>query len=160
LWAAIVAERQGYDRKSALTLGKALAGMNAQSKGRRLGVYHEDPEKAEGKRTRAKAGVTRVDLMGRRIPVVRKEGGVRAVRDDKPEDPAAIHSYLESKLGESLPAVRAAMLTLARSLSKAELSKNAYELYEKFRPKIPSGKKGWGAKGVLDLARLRALAEE
>ena len=41
LWAAIVAERLGYDRETALTLGRAVAGLNAQSKGRRLGIYAE-----------------------------------------------------------------------------------------------------------------------
>lgn len=39
LWAAIVAERLGYRHDEALTLGKAVAGLNAQSKGRRLGIY-------------------------------------------------------------------------------------------------------------------------
>ena len=42
LWAAVVAERLGNDRDTALTLGKAVAGLNAQSKGRRLGIFKED----------------------------------------------------------------------------------------------------------------------
>ena len=41
LWAAVVAERLGYNKSEALTLGKAVAGLNAQSKGRRLGIYEE-----------------------------------------------------------------------------------------------------------------------
>jgi hypothetical protein len=39
LWAAIVAERLGFNSDEALSLGKALAGLNAQSKGRRLGIF-------------------------------------------------------------------------------------------------------------------------
>jgi len=39
LWAAVVAERMGYDRDAALTLGKCVAGLNAQTKGRMLGIY-------------------------------------------------------------------------------------------------------------------------
>ena len=35
LWAVIVAERLGHDHEAALTLGKSLAGLNAQSKGQR-----------------------------------------------------------------------------------------------------------------------------
>jgi hypothetical protein len=35
LWAAVVAERMGYNKGEALTLAKAVAGLNAQSKGRR-----------------------------------------------------------------------------------------------------------------------------
>ena len=33
LWAAVVAERLGFDRDEALTLGRAVAGLNAYSKG-------------------------------------------------------------------------------------------------------------------------------
>ena len=51
LWAAVVAERLGFHREEALTLGKALAGLNAQSKGRRLGIFkpHEEKHKARSK---------------------------------------------------------------------------------------------------------------
>jgi hypothetical protein len=38
LWAATVAERMGFKREEALSLGKAVAGLTAQSKGRRLGI--------------------------------------------------------------------------------------------------------------------------
>ena len=44
LWGAVVAERLGYDTPSALSLGKALSGLNAQAKGRRLGIFQ--PKKA------------------------------------------------------------------------------------------------------------------
>ncbi len=33
LWATVVAERLGYNHEEALTLGKAVAGLNAQSNG-------------------------------------------------------------------------------------------------------------------------------
>jgi hypothetical protein len=36
----------------------------------------------------------------------------------------------------------------------------AYPLYEKFRPSIPPGVRGWGAKGELDLDLLRSLTRE
>jgi hypothetical protein len=38
LWAAVVAERLGYSEEEALSLGKALTGLTAQSKGRRHGT--------------------------------------------------------------------------------------------------------------------------
>ena len=161
LWGVVVAERLGHDGKTALTLGKAVAGLSAQAKGRRLGVYHEAPEEDQTRRARAraKAGVTWVDFMGRHIPVVHTKDGLRAVRDRSPEDPAAVERYLETKLGDSLPAVRAAMVALAKSMPKDELSERAFDLYESFRPRVPSGERGWGAKGELDLARIRALAK-
>ena len=43
LWAAIVAERLGFNPDEALSLGKALAGLNAQSKVRRLGIFKPTP---------------------------------------------------------------------------------------------------------------------
>jgi len=43
-------------------------------------------------------------------------------------------------------------------LPPPELAEKAYALYEKFRPEIPPGKKGWGACGKLDLDLIRKLA--
>jgi hypothetical protein len=44
LWASLAAERLGFDRKEALTLGKAVAGLTAQSKGQRLGIFTPSPD--------------------------------------------------------------------------------------------------------------------
>jgi hypothetical protein len=51
------------------------------------------------------------------------------------------------------------MQDLAESLSPDELGHRSYKLYERFRPEIPPGKTGWGAKGKLDLDLIRSLAE-
>jgi hypothetical protein len=69
-------------------------------------------------------------------------------------------AYLESKFGDHLEAARLAMTTLAKAYRPAELAKKAFHLYEQFRPAIPEGREGWGAKGVLDLGRIRALARQ
>jgi hypothetical protein len=50
------------------------------------------------------------------------------------------------------------MAKLARSFPPKELATRAYTLYEKFRPAVPTGTRGWGAKGELDLEKLKALA--
>jgi hypothetical protein len=50
------------------------------------------------------------------------------------------------------------MTALAGAFSRDELAARGYELYERFRPAVPSGTRGWGAPGELDLAKLRALA--
>jgi hypothetical protein len=50
------------------------------------------------------------------------------------------------------------MLDLAKSLPLPQLGEKDYALYEKFRPEIPPGKKGWGASGKLDLDFQRKLA--
>jgi hypothetical protein len=72
LWATIVAERLGYDHKSALTLGKAVAGLNAQSKGKRLGIFskpEEKPIKAKRKERQLTENAM-VTLLGRPVPIV------------------------------------------------------------------------------------------
>jgi hypothetical protein len=161
LWAAVVAERLGYDADEAATLGRAVAGLNAQSKGRRLGIFAtpEPGAKATAKPAeRAAASVDTVPLLGRAVPIVRTRAGVRAATAGRADDPAAVQRYLAGKFGAALDAAREALRELARAVPKRELDARAFELYEAFRPGVPEGQRGWGAKGVLDLARVRALA--
>jgi hypothetical protein len=160
LWASVVAERLGYDHAAALSFGKALAGLNAQSKGRRLGLYKpaERPEGVPPKKARVGEEFW-VELLGRPIPAVQTDRGVRAVSGDRPIEPAGVERYLEGKFGEALESVRRAMEALAKSLKPAELAVKAFTLYERFRPEIPEGVRGWGAKGELSLDRIRELAE-
>ncbi len=62
-----------------------------------------------------------------------------------------------SKLGDALEDVSIAMLELAKSLLSPQFVEKAYALYEKFRPEIPPGKKGWGVSGKLDLDLIRKM---
>jgi hypothetical protein len=75
LWAAVVAERLGYDHEAALTLGKAVAGLNAQSKGRRLGMFEEPkgPHEAREPTARQPGEPFLVSLLHRRVPVIRTD---------------------------------------------------------------------------------------
>jgi hypothetical protein len=158
LWAAVVAERLGHTEAEALTLGKALAGLNAQSKGRRLGIYAPLPKSAAASgAAEPQAPSASVELMGRAIPVLRTRQGLRAADKGEAIETAAVRRYLDSKFGAQLDEVRQAMIELARSYPPAELADRAYGLYEKFRPPVPKGEKGWGAAGELDLALLRRL---
>jgi hypothetical protein len=157
LWAAVVASRSGYDEDTALTLGQALAGLNAQSKGRRLGIYEGGQDNAEAKK-KVPAAPASITLLGREIPVVKSAGGFRAAPGGEAVRPEAVRAYLEKKFGEHLTDARRAMEDLAKSLTPSQLEARGFSLYEKFRPQIPEGKKGWGAKGDLDLALIRRLA--
>jgi hypothetical protein len=85
---------------------------------------------------------------------------IRAVRGRNPIDPDSVRRYLEDKFGDDLKAVRSAMTKLARAFRPRELAENAYGLYERFRPDIPGGKKGWGAKGDLDVVLIGRLGQE
>ncbi len=159
LWAAVVAERLGFDRDAALSLGKCLSGLNAQAKGRTLGIF--EPSKGPEDGPPKKVGLGEefwVQLLGRPLPAKNTEEGIRAVVGADPIKPEPVQKYLEQKFGADLAAVRDAMGQLAQSMDSKELAERAYALYEKFRPAIPSGRAGWGAKGKLDLDLIRSLA--
>ena len=160
LWASVVAERLGFDQDEALSLGKALAGLNAQSKGRRLGIFHPSPKELKKVRERERGEEFWVDLLGRALPAVNTDEGVRAVVKSKPIEPEDVERYLESKFGDALTEVRKAMMKLAEAFRPDELAENAFRLYEQFRPQIPEGVSGWGAKGELDLGLIRKLAQQ
>ena|SRR5215212_1762262 len=161
LWAVIVAERLGYEEETALTLGKAVAGLNAQSKGRKLGIYEEksEDEKKKDKKKEKESKPEFIELLGRGIPAIKTPQGLRAALKGEPIHAESVQTYLEQKFGEELEEARAAMKKLAKAYTPKQLESKAYDLYEKFRPEIPEGKKGWGAKGELDLDYIRSLAE-
>ncbi len=162
LWADIVAERLGHSKGEALTLGRAVAGLNAQSKGRRIGIYAEktEEEKQREKKEAKAAKQPTVAILGRSVPVVKTEHGLRAAVDGQAIDPDSVETYLEQRFGDRYTDARHALEQLAKAYSPRELEARAYDLYEKFRPEIPEGKKGWGAKGELDLDYVRSLAKK
>ena len=92
LWATVVTERMGYHLDEALTLAKVLAGLNAQSKRRRLGIY---PERLEGEKPEKNRQ--------RQVPAINTKDGIRAIDRDKPVSPQSVQRYLETKFGDALP---------------------------------------------------------
>ena len=138
LWASIVAEAQGHPPDLALALGAAVAGAAARAKARRLGIAEEHGE------TKTKPRDT-VHLMGRDI----------APGD---QQPAATRAYVERAFGDRLEEVREAMRTLIARVPPDDLDRHAFRLYEAFRPEVPEGTRGWGAKGELHLDRIRDAA--
>jgi hypothetical protein len=160
LWATIVAERLGFDEAEALSLGKEVAGLNAQSKGQRLGIFKPVPQEVKKARARKRGEEFLIEICGRQVPAINTPDGVRAVIKNQPIEAKSVERYLESKFGTSLDTARAAMRDLAKAFRPEQLLTNAFSLYEEFRPAIPEGVKGWGAKGNLDIDRIRSLALE
>src|ERR1022692_2534637 len=160
LWAAIVAERLGFTHDEALTLGRAVAGLNAYSKGRALGIFKPTPKDVREKREAKAMEVLQVELLHRAVPVVQTPEGLRALSKEQPVAPASVEKYLSSKFKDALGPVSTAMAELAHSRDAEELAAGAYGLYEQFRPAIPAGESGWGAAGTLSLATIRKLAKE
>jgi hypothetical protein len=161
LWASVVAERLGFDRDEALSLGKAVAGLTAQqSKGRRLGIYKPVPKEIKKARAQKRGEEFRVEICGRPVPAINTADGVRAVNKNKPVEPEAAERYLKSKFGDGLGAARKAMRNLAKAFQPAQLAEKSFRMYEMFRPSVPEGVPGWGVMGKLDLDYIRSLASK
>ena len=157
LWAAVVAERLGFGWEEALSLGKAVAGLNAQAKGRALGIFEPRPGKVREARERKHDEEFWIDLCGRAVPAKNTEEGVRAVAGATTISADSVRRYLESKFGEYLHLVRQTMVELAAAFKPEDLAVQAFSLYERFRPEIPRGKRGSGAKGELNLKLILSL---
>ena len=158
LWAAVVAERLGFERATALSLGQAVAGLSAYAKGVSLGIIEPRPDVVREHTDKLSEGEElQLGLLGRAVPVVRTPDGLRAMSKGKPGNPARIETYLAAKFGEQLEAAREAMVELAASYAPVELQQRGFRLYEMFRPSVPAGESGWGAKGSLDLDTIRKL---
>jgi hypothetical protein len=158
LWAAVIAERLGFDEDESLSLGKALAGLTAQTKGRRLGIYKPHEKGTKQAREKERGEEFWIEVCGRPVPAKNTDEGIRAVKGAQVIEPGGVRRYLEGKFGDDLGTVRSAMKRLAKSYAPRELAEAAFQLYERFRPAIPEGVKGWGAQGELDLRVIEGLA--
>ena len=136
LWAAVVAQRLGFDEDEALTLGKAVAGLNAQAKGRRLGIFKPHEEKAKKAREKERGEEFWIEICGRPVPAKNTEDGIRAVKGRQVIWPDGVRRYLEGKFGDDLKAVRSAMEKLAKAY-KPQLSPtlSLRTLYKRSHPR-------------------------
>jgi hypothetical protein len=160
LWATVVAERLGHPPETALTLGRAVAGSSARIKARRLGITDE-AQQAEERNAEAAGLKPRretIRLLGRDIPVLPAHGILRAEDNGKSASRRRVKGYLTWAFGARLAEVRAEMEALATTLPPEELNRVGFRLYEHFRPDVPQGAEGWGAKGVLQVDRIRSAA--
>jgi len=98
-----------------------------------------------------------VFLLGKNIRLLpNPDGELRAAGGDQSADPEAVQRYLAKAFGDHLDAVREAMEELAARYEPAELNRIGFRLYERFRPEIPAGNAGWGARGELETDKIRA----
>ena len=160
LWAAVVAERLGHHPDTAMSLASAVAGTAARAKARRLGIAEEHDAQHERGTTARKREV--VELLGREIPVIHAGDGpvLAADGEGKPAPAEPVRNYVGRAFGTRLNEVRTAMEELARSIDPTELNRRGFKLYEAFRPEVPEGAKGWGAKGELRLQAIRDAASD
>jgi hypothetical protein len=77
LWASMLAQPLGFDEDEALTLGKALAGLNAQTKGRTPGIFKPHEEKAKKARKKERGERFWIEVLGRSVLATNTDAGVR-----------------------------------------------------------------------------------
>ena len=157
LWAIVVAERLGHPPDTALTLGRFVAGSSARTKARRLGISDEKQDAEERHARAAELNPQRQTfrLLGRDIPVIPADDGtLRADDGGKPASAKGVQGYIARAFGDRLAEARAAMEGLAATLPPEELNRVGFRLYERFRPDVPHGAEGWGAKSELRLERI------
>jgi hypothetical protein len=136
-----------------------LPGSNAQAKGRRLGIFKPQEEKLQKAREQERGKKVWIEILGRPVPAISTEDGIRAMKGEQVINPEAVRRNLASKFGDDLGVVQAAMQRLAKAYKPRELAYAAYSLYERFRPSVPEGAKGWNATGNLDLGIIERLAK-
>ena len=88
LWAAVVAEVLGFEHDEALTLGRAVAGLNAYSKGVSLGLFQPIPKEIKEQRQKMRKEETvTIDLLYCALPSKHTDEGLRALRGESPIHP-------------------------------------------------------------------------
>ena len=134
LWATVVARRLGYNEETALTLGKAVAGLNAQSKGRKLEIYEEKSEEEKEKELESRKSPSKLNSSnpGRGVPAVKTPKGLRAAIDGDPISSESVETYLKQKFKDDYDDARTAMEKLAKAYPPKQLESKAYGLYENF----------------------------
>ncbi|GBG32045.1 Hypothetical Protein FCC1311_082702 [Hondaea fermentalgiana] len=175
LWGACVAQILGNDWSSALSLGSAMAGLNARSHGERLGIYQNRPDGGGGSSrsdTHESQEEKQVALLGRefsaRVFPAQEAGKPPPLRglshDGRIARPRSVLSSLQRSFGRSLELVYEVMMRVARLMDPELLRKNsnriAYEMYARFRPAVPNGRAGWGAKGPLLLDQVEGIVQD
>ena len=158
LWAAVVAERLGHPPETALSLAGAVAGTAARAKARRLGIAEEHDRRGDAAPAKPRDTTW---LLGREVGLTRGADGVvlADAGGGKPAAAAPVAAYVAKAFGGRLAEARAAMEELAGRFELGELNRVGFRLYEAFRPEVPAGVRGWGAKGELDLRKVRNAAE-
>ena len=91
LWAAVVAEVLGFEHDEALTLGRAVVGLNTYSKGVSLGLSQPTPQEVkEQRRKMRKEETVIIDLLHRAVPAKHTEEGLRALSGESPIHPESV----------------------------------------------------------------------
>ena len=152
LWSACVAQflhpELGWD--TCLSIGGAVSSLCAISKGRAIGMI--EPKEADGDhQTKKQQNGERVEVMGFGLHI--KDGNALISGKPKPvKEDTLRNKFGSEEYDASLVAFQKALSTWKGK--EDELDKKAFHMYERFRPNVSGGQKGWGRKGKLDLTEV------
>eukprot|EP00039_Didymoeca_costata_P003386 m.67317 g.67317 ORF g.67317 m.67317 type:complete len:312 (+) comp11879_c0_seq1:295-1230(+) len=166
LWASVVAKHVlKYSWAESLALGSALAGIYSQAKGVHLGILTSKT----GSGDKTIPGHETVSLFGNEIQVHKVVIALgtapitRALdKTGREIEPANVDSYIKTKFSKNYAYVYGLFSRLC-SFYREKIEKDgreAYRLYEKFRPDVASGPSGWGAAGKLKLDIIEQLMQD
>ena len=172
LWAAVLAHVGPAQLPwlSALTVGKAIAAMLAQSRGRALGIFEPSSDRGRKRQKTAEEKEHEsadVQVLGIRVHMARVEQHVYATISNKPVNASQCDRYVHQHFGANRPRVIAVMKHLTHCIlargadGEADVTgRYSFTLYESFRPTMAGGQApGWGQKGELDLHKMVEMAK-
>jgi hypothetical protein len=169
LWAAIVAmtifpkmnDNGSLTLEEALSFGSALASITAKGKGEHLGIFtpsatvetsHHNKNTGDDDNDGSRRTFS---LMGTTLQIVSTSAGLRALgADSKEQEPEKTWKLLKQRFGTALGHVAHEMRQAAKKAGDG-LEATAFDFYIHIRPNIPSGTKGWGAHGHLDINKIQ-----
>jgi len=172
LWGAVVAEKLGFDWDSALSLSSMMAGLNARAKGESLGIFSRSDRSSEANLVPSGWSIAEVSLLGRKSKAAMMEGEGEKIRifrgfnnnDGNLIRPSAVFNSLQRSFGDSLQPIYAKMRAICDHVKPEILqgadNRAAFDIYCVFRPKIPSGRSGWGARGQLVFREIESVLQD
>lgn len=161
LWAASVAcfLYPSLSWPTCLSAGSAIASLCAVSKGRAIGTIDQpsDRDTSSDHPKQPRDDEDEINVLGFKLHI--KDGVVVIGGDKKKGNEKA----LESKFGaEEEHEARECFQKCLETWKghEKELSKKAFGMYEKFRPEVASGQRGWGRKGDLSLEKVESVVRK
>lgn len=159
LWGACVAQflHPDFSWNLCLSIGSSISTITAISKGRSIGTsapLDEAKNDASNDQNKKKEdGLTTVKVMG--FPMTIKDDSV--VVKGKPKTTREVSLIRKYGSDDNYGKVKDTMSEALDGWKDKEddLDAKAFHMYEKFRPDVAKGQKGWGRKGELHLSKVR-----
>lgn len=161
LWASCVTRFMYPDLewKTCLSAGSAISALCAVAKGKAIGTVGDRSEASKDDSKQKKEGddTENISVMSFNLQV--RDGLVLVGGNRKKDNEEAQRKKFGADEYERLKGVFKEVLSTWKD-DREGLHKIAFGFYEKFRPNVAAGQKGWGRKGELSLSKIREVARK